>query len=44
MPLIPILLGVGGLGAGYVLGIKTDKIITTLVIGGVVYYYITKSK
>lgn len=43
MPLL-LLIGVGGLGAGYILGVKTSSIISTVVIGGVVYYYITKGK
>jgi len=44
MPFLIPFLFVGALGGGYILGVKTDKIITTVVIGGIVYYYITKSK
>lgn len=43
MPLVPLLIGAGLFGAGAIVGLKTSDIIRTVVIGGVVYYIVTRA-
>jgi len=42
MPLL--LIGLAGLGSGFLLGFKTSEVTKVLIIGGVVYYVITRNK
>jgi len=40
MPALPLLLLLGGFGAGFFTGAKTNELLTLVVIGGVAYYVI----